>query len=178
MTAVCAAARHFHTDGPLAWKNPLIKGFLYYQPSSPLPKPPPPPPTLPIFFLIHLKEFPLLLKAITVPQSLYRNPPTHTNTHSQGSLIPHVHLGCGPWCKCGRAGLFSAVECMSFLSSVAAKGWERVGGHMRLDACVAIRSRPNSTSRSKYTVIIHYELCCKLFYVNCILLKLCHSTRV
>lgn len=42
MTAVCAAARHFHTDGPLAWNNPLIKGFLYYQPSSPLPKPPQP----------------------------------------------------------------------------------------------------------------------------------------
>lgn len=123
MTAVCAAARHFHTYGPLAWNNPLIKGFLYYQPFSPLPKPPP---LTPHLFLIHLKEFPLLSRAITVPQSLYRNPPTHTQTHT---LIPHVHSDCGPWCKCGRVGHFSAaVECMSFLSPVAAKGWERVGG--------------------------------------------------
>lgn len=156
MTAVCAAARHFHTDGPLAWNNLLIKGFLDYQPSSPLPKPPPP--TLPVFFLIYLKEFPVLPRAITVPQSLYRNPPTHTNTHSQGSLIPHLHLGCGPWCKCGRAGHFSAVKCMSFLSAVAAQGWELVGGHMWLDPCVVIRSRPNNTQSNiiRICVRIHY----------------------
>lgn len=107
MTAVCAAARHFHTDGPLAWNNPLIKGFLDYQPllRPLLPKPPPP-----HFFSrsYTFKGIPPSSKGNYSPTEFIQKPP-HTHTHTQGSLIPHVHSGCGPWCKCGRAGHFSAV---------------------------------------------------------------------
>lgn len=80
MTSVCAAARHFHTDGPLAWNNPLIKGFLYYQPSSPsqnhhhhLPSP--------LFFFF----FSYIFKGI---------PPSSRGNYSPSEFIqksPHTH---------------------------------------------------------------------------------------
>lgn len=69
------AARHFHTDGQ-ASSGLLIKGFLNHQPSSSVPPPP-----LFFFFLIYLKEFPQLLQL--QPRRVYRNPPAHTNTHSE-----------------------------------------------------------------------------------------------
>lgn len=79
MTAVCAAARHFHTDGPLAWNNPLIKGFLYYQPSSPIPKPPPP--TLPVFFSYTFKGIPPASKGNYSPtEFIQKSPHTHKRT--------------------------------------------------------------------------------------------------